>query len=648
LLRPTLRRRPTHHPSRHRRTRLVAAVLGLAVLGTTVAVAALHPNHGPSEPERGRSAPRHTPDRPAPSGGDLAGASGGASAETWARSVLARMSLEEKVGQLFVTYAYGDSADTNDPAAVAHNRALYGVDNAAQLVAKYHLGGVLYFGWAGNLHNPRQVAALSNGIQRAAAASSPHVPALVGIDQEMGEIVRMGPPATQFPGSMALGASRGARGDAGAGDDACTAARITAEELRAVGVNQNYAPDADVNVNPRNPVIGVRSFGSDPSLVASLTARQVRCMQDADVAATVKHFPGHGDTDVDSHTGLPVIHHSRQQWEQVDEPPFTAAVRAGVDSVMTAHIVVPALDPSGDPATLSRPIVTGLLRERLRFDGVVVSDSLAMQGVREKYGDAQVPVLALRAGVDQLLKPPDGGFDLQYHAVVDAVRGGELSEQRVDESVLRVLTLKHRLGLTTSALVDESTVDGRVGTREHAAASRSLTDRTVTLVKNDGNVLPLVPHSGRKVLVTGADAGVTGLLAGAVAERGLPADPLALGENPDRARIGEAVDAARAHDVVLVTTDSAWSAEHEGKRQLVAALLATGRPVVVAAVVDPYDVAYFPQVSTYLATYGSSEPSLDALVRVVFGEVRPTGTLPVAIPAVGGGVLYRYGHGLTY
>ena len=174
-----------------------------------------------------------------------------------------------------------------------------------------------------------------------------------------------------------------------------------------MGIRQNYAPVADVNVNPANPVIGVRSFGADPEAVGALVAAQVKGYQSAGVAATAKHFPGHGDTKDDSHAKLPYIHHTREQWLELDAPPFRAAIAAGIDSIMTAHIVVPALDPAEDPATLSRPILTGILREELGYDGVVVTDSLGMQGVRTKYGDDRVPVLALKAGVDQLLNPPN-------------------------------------------------------------------------------------------------------------------------------------------------------------------------------------------------------------------------------------------------
>jgi beta-N-acetylhexosaminidase len=195
-------------------------------------------------------------------------------------------------------------------------------------------------------------------------------------------------------------------GAGGSCEDARTAGRISGAELHAIGIRQDYSPVADVNVNPANPVIGVRSFGADPDAVAALVAAEVKGYQSSGVAATAKHFPGHGDTAVDSHFGFPVITHSRELWSNLDAVPFRAAIRAGIDSIMTAHIMVPALDPSGDPATLSHPILTGILREELGYDGVVVTDSLQMEGVRTKYGDDRVPVLALKAGVDQLLNPP--------------------------------------------------------------------------------------------------------------------------------------------------------------------------------------------------------------------------------------------------
>ncbi|GDY53827.1 hypothetical protein SVIO_044500 [Streptomyces violaceusniger] len=313
--------------------------------------------------------------------------------------LIGRMTLDQKIGQLFVMRVYGHSATRPDPADVAANRKEIGVDNAAELIAKYHVGGVMYIGWAHNIRDPHQVAALSNGIQKAALATSVPVPVLLSTDQEYGTVARVGAPATLFPGAMALGAG-------GSAADARTAARTAGAELAALGIRQDYAPIADVNVDPANPVIGVRSFGADPKAVARMVAAQVAGYQSAGVAATAKHFPGHGDTSVDSHVGLPRITHSRKEWERLDAPPFRAAIEAGIDSIMTAHLLFPALDPADDPATLSRPILTGVLREELGYDGVVVTDSLGMEGVRKKYGDDRVPVLALKAGVDQLLNPP--------------------------------------------------------------------------------------------------------------------------------------------------------------------------------------------------------------------------------------------------
>ena len=400
--------------------------------------------------------------------------------------IIKRMTLEEKVGQLFVTYAYGRTADTTDPADVAHNQQELGVANGKALIEKYHLGGVIYFAWSNNVANPEQIAGLSNGLQRVATSQPSGIPLLISTDQEHGVVTRVGPPATQLPGNMALGAGRSV-------PNAYDAAQISGKELRAIGINQDFAPVADVNVNAQNPVIGVRSFGSDPSLVSDMVSASVDGYQSANVAATAKHFPGHGDTATDSHYGVPIINHSRAEWDRIDAPPFRAAISRGIDTIMTAHIVVPALDPSGTPATLSKPIITDILRGEMGYDGVVITDALTMQGVRDGFGDDRIPVLALKAGVDQLLMPAPGKLDIAYNAVLSAVRSGELTEDRIDQSVHRVLQLKMSRGLfqPKNVMVDESKVGSRVGTAAHQARAQAITDATVTLVKDDANALPL-------------------------------------------------------------------------------------------------------------------------------------------------------------
>lgn len=548
------------------------------------------------------------------------------------RALLHRMTLRDKVGQLFVSRVYGADVRHPSPAEADGNRRVLGVSSAAEAVARYRLGGVVYFGWAGNLRTPEQIATLSAGLQQAAQRLPVPVPLLIATDQEQGSVVRIGPPATVLPGAMALGAS-------GRTDDAREAARITGAELAALGINQDYAPVADVNLDPANPVIGIRSFGADPAAVAALTAAQVDGLRQAGTVSTAKHFPGHGDTSTDSHTGLPVIDHSRATWERVDAPPFAAAVRHGVDSVMTAHIVVPALDPSGDPATLSRPVITGLLRQHLHYDGVVITDSLTMAGVRKRYGDARVPVLALEAGADQLLDPPD--LALAYRSVLHAVEDGELTEQRIDASVTRVLRLKLRRGLFERQPPSPQMAGRLLGTPAHRAVADAVAARSITLLRDDGPQLPLPP--GRPVLVTGWEpdrGGPTGIgtaegrpvreLAAALTALGRTARALPTGAAPGPAEVAQAVAAARAEATAVVVLTGAADRD-PGQQRLVSALLATGLPVVQIAVRTPYDLTRLPGVRTALATYSWSSASMGATARVLTGRAPALGHLPVPL-----------------
>ncbi|MFF0060906.1 glycoside hydrolase family 3 protein [Streptomyces sp. NPDC005279] len=563
------------------------------------------------------------------------------------KRLIGRMSLEEKIGQLFVMRVYGHSATAPDQADIELNIAEMGVRSAAELVAKYHVGGIIYFIWAHNTRDPHQIADLSNGIQRAGLAQPTPVPLLISTDQEHGIVARVGKPATLMPGAMALGAG-------GSRSAARTAAQIAGAELAAVGIVQNYAPVADVNINPANPVIGVRSFGADPRAVAGLVAAQVRGYRSSGIAATSKHFPGHGDTTVDSHTGIPVITHTRAQWEETDAPPFRAAIAAGIDSIMTAHIQFPALDPSNDPATLSRPILTGILREELGYDGVVVTDALNMQGVRDKYGDHRVPVLALAAGVDQLLNPPD--LAVAWNGVLSAVKSGEISVARIEESILRILLLKEKLGLFRQPFVSHREVDRTVGTRAHLAAADRIAERTTTLLVNEGGLLPLSGRGHGNLLIVGADpaspTGTTGppttVLANSFTELGFSATALSTGITPTAARIDEAVVAAGGKDAVIVGTYNVSATSSQ--RTLVARLIATGVPVVVLAIRNPYDIAQLGGARAALAAYSWTDVELRAAARVIAGRADPGGRLPVPVQRADdpSRVLYPIGYGLTY
>ncbi|WP_410564746.1 glycoside hydrolase family 3 protein [Amycolatopsis sp. cmx-4-61] len=564
-----------------------------------------------------------------------------AQAEAAATQALRGLTLEQKVGQLFVTWVNGKTADEVNP----KNQSDFGVDTPAQVIEKYHLGGVIYFNNAtrDNFDDPVQVAKLSNGLQRAAVTSGAHIPLQIAADQEGGTVTRMGAPATEFPNAMAISAGR----DTGRATQAAT---ILGRELRAVGINQDFAPDSDVNSNPVNPVIGVRSFSGQPGLASDFVRAEVRGFQDSGfptktVAATAKHFPGHGAAPTDSHTGLPRIDSTEAQWRATDVPPFKAAIAAGVDSIMSAHIQFPSLDPSLEPATLSKPIITDRLRNELGYHGVVITDSLEMEGVRKLHTDAEIPVLALKAGVDQLLMPVH--LDVAINSVLAAVKSGDIPMRRIDQSVLRVLTLKFKRGILFSPFVDPGKVMQTVGIPSSLATAQDIADRGITAISNDAGLLPL-KQKPATTLVTGWGVSTTATLAQKLTAHGTAATAYQTGQTPTDAQIAQAVAQAQSADLVVVLTNNI--ATYPLQTKLLDALQATGKPVVAVAAQIPYDAGYPSAVRTWLATYGYIGPTLEALAKVILGETKPVGKLPVDIPAGADvqTVKYPFGHGLTW
>ncbi|GAA4155937.1 glycoside hydrolase family 3 protein [Actinomadura keratinilytica] len=511
------------------------------------------------------------------SSGGAASPTAGRATGTWIPQYVASMGVREKVGQLFVP-AFPDAA------------------SAKAMIKRYHVGGLIFF--PGNLRSPRTTAELANSLQETSK-----VPLLLAVDEEQGKVSRASF-LTRFPGNMALGAT-------GRPADAQAAARVTGSELRAVGINQNFAPVADVNVNPANPVIGVRSFGADPALVSRMLGAAVAGYQSAGVAATAKHFPGHGDTATDSHTGLPVIRHTRAQWERLDAPPFRAAVSAGADAIMSAHIVVPGLDRSGDPATLSRTVLTGLLRGSLGYRGVIVTDSLQMQGAKVRYSPGATAVRAVNAGADQLLMPPS--LPTAYNAVLAAVRSGQIPRKRLDEAVTRILRMKEQRGLFQRADTDAARADAAIRTAANRAVAQQVAEHSVTLVRNDRGLLPL---KNKTVHVTGPRSAA---LAAALRRQGV-----------------QVAASPQAADVAVLTTVDAGAATAVRVRAL------RPKPVVVAALGRPYDLDSAQQASAALAAYSSATVSVQALAKVLTGAINPTGRLPVK---AGGKPI---GHGLSY
>jgi beta-N-acetylhexosaminidase len=417
--------------------------------------------------------------------------------------------------------------------------------------------------------------------------------------------------------------------------------RVTGREARAVGIHVPFAPVLDVNNNPDNPIINVRSLGEDPALVARLGRAFVRGVQSEGALATGKHFPGHGDTETDSHLALPVIRVSRERLEAVELRPFQTAIDAGMQGVMTAHIAVPSLNGGdGLPATLSREILTGLLREEMGFQGLVFTDAMDMFAIDRRFDRGEAAVRALEAGADVLLMPP--GPEAARDGVVEAVRSGRLPEERLDASVRRLLEVKEELGLDRRRTVPVEEVPRVVGIPSHEILAREIADRSVTLLRNDRNLLPLLgTRSARVLSVTYRRP--SDLLAGRYVNEGLRARyPRLVTAELWRDTPEEVYEGlrrrARASNLVVVSlhvTAVSYSgsvAVPEEVAELIQDLAQARIPHIVISFGNPYLVRDFPDVQAYMLAWSGTEVSQKAAVQALFGAIPVRGRTPTAIP----------------
>lgn len=530
------------------------------------------------------------------------------------RELLSQMSLEQKIGQMLVV---GIPGTTAGPAA-------------QRLVQDYAAGGVILFGR--NVQDPAQVGQLTARLQQLARQGA-GIPLFIAIDHEGGTVTRFSQGVTELPANMALGAARSPH-------HASEVARIAASELHAMGINTNLAPVLDVNDNPLNPVIGLRSYGESPDLVTSLGTAYIESLQRGGVIATAKHFPGHGSTSTDSHLGLSVVARTREELERTDLAPFRAAIEKRVGMIMTAHVALPALDDGKSiPATLSRRVVADLLRGELGYDGVIISDDMGMGAITHGFGPGESAIMAVQAGVDCILMA--GGFEEQssmHRALLDAVGDGRISEARIGASVARILRLKMEYGLCDAPWVPSP---ASIGSKQSASQMAALCDQAVTLVRNSAHIVPLNASGAGTVLVITPDVlPVTGdgtVLGETIRKRGVACRELVvdLGSTHSReSTLGQAIQLAQDSDVLLVGTWLAGS----WQSSLVHALLPLGKPLVVVAFGTPYDLAHFPEVTTCLAVFGKARMNVEAAAKALFGELSPTGAPPVSVAG-----LYDYG-----
>jgi beta-N-acetylhexosaminidase len=510
------------------------------------------------------------------------------------------------------------------------------------LVAQEHVGGMILV----NVSNgrvvakadPLEAASFINRMQRLAA-----VPLLISGDFERGASMRVDA-TTAFPHAMAFTASRDP-------EEARAEGEITAREARALGVQWLFFPDADVNNNPDNPIINIRSYGENPAEVAAFVSAFIEgahSVPDARVLTTAKHFPGHGDTATDTHLNLATISGDKARLEAVEWTPFRAAIKSGTDAIMTAHIAVPALDDPGLPATLSSKIMTDILRNELGFKGIIVTDALDMGGIAQGFSVGDASVRALEAGADVLLMPQDP--EAAINAVAAAVRSGRITQKRLDASVMRILIAKAHVGLATKRTVDLDEIHSVVDSLESNAVAQRIADRSVTLVRNENDLIPLKdPASTAFFILTEGRASIEGIaFAAELRKHSSGAKVVTLDSTMSDMDLQAAADAAASATQYVIAAFANVAAYRGdvalggGFPQLVQNLIATKKPVVFLALGNPYLLRSFPDVNAYMTTYSTVPPSEVAAVKALFGEIAIGGKLPVTIPGFA-----QYGDGIA-
>lgn len=546
---------------------------------------------------------------------------------TWVESTLGSMTLEEKVGQLFVA----------DLVAVYANRESPSFRLAKEFVHKYHVGGFVLAGGV-----VTDIAIVTNALQRESK-----LPLLINADLEGGlwfnhpyrwqmgrapELPRfIAGGGTPLPSCMAVGAT-------GNPHFAYEFGRITAREARAVGIQWSNTPVADVNSNPHNPIINTRSFGEDPAQVAAMVEAYVRGAQEERMIATLKHFPGHGDTEEDTHMKLPSLPFDRARLDAVEFVPFRAGIKAGAKSVMTAHIALPNIDSEKRPSTLSPIIINELLRGRLGFNGLVVTDGMTMQGVTDHFTAAEAAIRAIEAGVDVVLVPAD--LAQAYNGLLGAVRSGRISKARLDESVRRVLAAKVWVGIDRQRLVNVEDITRIVAPPESEKIADSMFSAAVTLLRSNGDILPLSPTSRVQIITVTDEPNLQiGDALMAVLEPKVRSVALShLWNESSTDAISRISTEAQSADVIVLgiyLSVGSWKGQLGFSPELqnfFDKIASMKKPVVTIAFGDPYVIEKLPTTDVILATYTGVRKAEEAVGNAMLGKAEIQGKLPVTIP----------------
>lgn len=599
---------------------------------------------------------------------------------------IADMTLDEKIGQmLMLEFRYWEDENGELKEVTELN------EDIKNAIIKYKVGGIILF--AENVHDTEQTTKLTHNIQKAAIENGLD-PLLISIDQEGGIVVRLGT-GTSLPGNMALGATKDKK-------LAYEYGKIIADEIKALGINVNLAPVMDTNNNPNNPVIGLRSISSDPKLVGELGSEVVKGIQDQGVSAAIKHFPGHGDTETDSHLGLPVVDKTYDEVEKLELVPFKKAVEEGVDMIMTAHISYPKLEKDtaiskkdgsvvGIPATLSDDIITGIIREKMNYDGIVITDAMKMQAIADHFGEEDAVVMAIKAGVDIPLMPAllQKNADLEkLDNIVGRIKNeldlGNITEKQIDNSVYRILDLKYKRGILDLDQYNkplEEKIDNAlkvVGNKEHFDKQREITDRAITVTKNLNDTLPLYPKAVDKVLIytpyeneiPGFKYGFEKLQAEGVINKEVVLDVFTFEnykENPHEAE-DLIKQYAKDYDYIIGVSEigrAGQLSKDEWLAQIPDMLTSyakeNNKKSTIISIGKPYDLDRYKNSDAHVLAYGSKGmdptekgkdpvktfgPNIPFSLDVIFGKVASTGKLPVDVPGLTDN--YEYNDEITY
>ncbi|WP_307893133.1 glycoside hydrolase family 3 protein [Bacillus swezeyi] len=606
-------------------------------------------------------------------------ADAGQHSEQSVKQMVSDMTLEEKIGQMLMPdfRNWKKEGDSSAKGLTEMN------DEVAGIIQRYHLGGVILF--AENVTGTEQTVRLTDGLQKA----SPDTPLFITIDQEGGIVTRL-ESGTNLPGNMAIGASKSSK-------NAYRSGKIIGKELAALGINVNFSPVLDVNNNPDNPVIGVRSYSSKPELAGKLGIKTMKGLQDEQIIATAKHFPGHGDTAVDSHYGLPLVPHDEKRLRSVELVPFQKAIDAGIDMIMTAHVQFPAFDDTtykskkdGEdimvPATLSKKVMTDLLRKDLGFNGVVVTDALNMKAISDNFGQEEAVVMAVKAGVDIALMPAqvtsletEKNLAGVFEALLKAVRQGDIPIEQINQSVERILTLKMKRDILDNTAPESLQKKIKyalktVGNQKHAKSEMKMAREGITVLKNSSGTLPFKPKKGDTILILAPYEDQTRAISKTInkIKKKAVLKEYHFAEKVFNEEVEKQIDQADyvitgsyvvkndpvVNDGIIddnIQDSSRWATAFP--RAAMKYAQSKQKKVVLMSLRNPYDTANFEEAQAVIAVYGFKgytngrfrQPNIPAGVEVIFGKAKPKGTLPVDIPSVTkpGEILYEYGFGLN-